>query len=60
MLRKGDFKANADREGPDQTAHPRSLIWAFVVRFAVIEFYIEYIHTYIHTYIHIYIYIYIY
>ena len=23
---------NADNDGPDQTAHPRSLIWAFVVR----------------------------
>ena len=27
--------AYADNEGPDQTAHSRSLIWAFVVRLLV-------------------------
>ena len=26
------LQAYADSEGPDQTAHPRSLIWAFAVR----------------------------
>ena len=30
---KGIFVADADSEGPDQTAHPRSLIWAFAVLF---------------------------
>ena len=29
---KFDLGTNADSEGPDQTAHPRSLIWAFTVR----------------------------
>ena len=29
---KSVFEAFADNEGPDQTAHPRSLIRAFVVR----------------------------
>ena len=29
---KACLRANADSEGPDQTAHPRSLIRAFTVR----------------------------
>ena len=29
---KCDFWACADSEGPDQTALPRSLIWAFAIR----------------------------
>ena len=33
--------AYADSEGPDQPAHPRSLIWAFTVRFSVAT--VEYI-----------------
>ena len=32
FMDKGLFGAYADGEGPDQTAHPRSLIRAFVVR----------------------------
>ena len=31
-MRKGNFVACADTECPDQTAHPRSLIWTFAVR----------------------------
>ena len=32
-MQKCTFGTYADSEGPDQTAHPRSLVWAFTVHF---------------------------